>query len=293
MGKHSLIRNELTVYSKINLKPKQGGNMKRFQPVLLSILLVAFCITSAGAGVVITTMETSFDEPRDSGTSISYIDEKGMRAESRSGGEKNTVIFRSDKEVLWVINEADKSYTEMTRNDIRKIKGQMDEAMRMMQEQMKNLPPEQRAMMENMMKGKAMPVQPEKTVFKKVASGVMVNTWKCDKYEGYRGGQLTEEVCTTSWEDLGIEQKDFRIMQSMGEFMSELAPDASSYFNVGSDEWEKEQGYPGVPVRTISYSMGEKIFQTDIKGIKRQKIDSSLFELPKGLSRENFMIPME
>lgn len=266
--------------------------MKPFQPVILVILLLALIITSAEAGVVITAMETSFDEPRDSGTSISYIDENGMKAESGSGGEKNTVIFRSDKEVLWVINEADRSYTEMTRNDVRKIKGQMDEAMRMMQEQMKNLPPEQREMMESMMKGKAMPVQPEKTVFKKVASGVMVNTWKCDKYEGYRGGQLTEEVWTASWEALGIEQNDFKVMQSMGEFMSELAPDAASYFDVGSDEWEKEQGYPGVPVRTISYSMGEKAFQTEIKEIKRQKVDSSLFELPKGLSREDFMSPM-
>jgi hypothetical protein len=267
--------------------------MKRFQPVLLAILLLALCMTSAEAGVVITTKDTSFDEPRDSGTSTAYIGENGMRAESRSGGEDNTVIFRSDKEVLWVINAADKSYTEMTKNDVRKIKGQMDEAMRMMQEQMKNLPPEQRAMMEKMMKGNTMPAQPEKTVFKKVTSGVMVNTWKCDKYEGYRGGQLTEEVWTASWEDLGIEQNDFRVMQSMGEFVSELSPDAASHFNVGSDEWEKEQGYPGVPVRTISYSMGEKVFQTEIQDIKRQEVDSSLFELPKGLSRENVMVPMD
>ncbi|MEE8329359.1 MAG: DUF4412 domain-containing protein [Thermodesulfovibrionia bacterium] len=262
--------------------------MKRFQAVLLAVILLAGFMAYAEAGVIITSIDTSFDDPRDSGTSTVYIGDNGMRVESRAEGESNTMIFRSDKEVFWIINTADKSYMEMTKKDIKKIKGQMDEAMRMMQEQMKNMPPEQRAMMEQMMKGKAMPAQPEKTVFKKVASGVKIGKWKCDKYEGYNGGQLTEEVCTTSWKSLGIEQKDFRVMKSMGEFMSELSPDAASQFNVGSDEWEKEQGYPGVPVRTISYSMGKKVFQTEIQDVKKQKIDSSLFELPKGLTKKSF-----
>ncbi len=263
--------------------------MKRFQAVLLAVILLAGFMAYAEAGVVIKNIDTSFDDPRDSSISTAYIGDNGMRAEASAEGKNNIVIFRSDKEVFWMINTADKSYTEMTKKDIKKIKGQMDEAMRMMQEQMKNMPPEQRAMMEQMMKGKAMPAQPEKTVFKKVASGVKVGKWKCDKYEGYNRGQLTEEVCTASWKNLGIEQKDFRVMKSMGEFMSELSPDAASHFNVGSDKWEKEQGYPGVPVRIISYSMGKKVFQTEIQDIKRQKIDSSLFELPKGLTKQNFM----
>ena len=264
--------------------------MKRFQAVLLAVILSAGLLGYAEAGVVFTTIDTSFDDHRDSGVSTAYIGDNGMRAESRAEGEKNTVIFRSDKEVLWVINTADNSYTEMTKQDIKKIKGRMDEAMSMMQEQMKKMPPEQRAMMEQMMKGKAMPMpaQPEKEVYKKVASGVMAGKWKCDKYEGYRNGQLTEEVWTTSWKSLGIEQKDFRVMQSMGEFMSELSPDAASKFNVGSDEWEENQGYPGVPVRKISYSMGKKVSQNEIQEVKKKKIDSSLFELPKGLTKQSF-----
>ena len=264
--------------------------MKRFQAVLLAFILFAGFMAYAEAGVVFTTIDTSFDDPRDSGVSTAYIGDNGMRAESRAEGEKNTIIFRSDKEVLWVINTADNSYSEITKKEIKKIKSRMDEAMRMMQEQMKNMPPEQREMMEQMMKGKAMPMpaQPEKEVYKKVASGVKAGKWKCDKYEGYRGGLLTEEVWTTSWKKLGIEQKDFRVMQSMAEFMSELSPDAASMFNVGSEEWEEKQGYPGVPVRTILYSKGKKVSKTEIQEIKKEKIDASLFELPKGLTKQSF-----
>jgi hypothetical protein len=262
--------------------------MKRFQAVLLAIIFLAGFIAYAEAGVVFTTIDTSFDDPRNSGTGTAYIGDNGMRAETRAEGENSTIIFRSDKEVFWVINTADNSYTEMTKHDIRKIKGRMDEAMRMMQEQMKNMPPEQRAMVEKMMKGQAMTAKPEKKVFKKVASDVMVVKWKCDKYEGYHGGRLIKEVWTTSWKNLGIEQKDFRVMQSMGEFMNELSPDAASNFNFGSEDWETNHGYPGVPVRTISYSMGKKVSQTEIQEIKKQKIDSSFFELPKGLTKQSF-----
>lgn len=265
--------------------------MKRFQAVLLAVVFLTVFIAYAEAGVVITSIDTSFADSRDSGTSTAYIGDNGMRAETRAHSENTTIIFRSDKEVFWMINRAENSYTEMTRKDIKKIKGQMDESTRMMQEQMKNMPPEQRAMVEQMMKGQAIPAQPEKTVFKKIASGIKVNKWNCDKYDGYRGGQLTEEVWTTSWKNLGIDQKDFRVMQRMGAFMSELSPDAASQFNIGSDEWEKEQGYPGVPVRTISYSRGKKVFQTEIQDIKKQQIDPSLFELPKGLTKQDFSGP--
>lgn len=267
--------------------------MKQFQAILLAVLLLSGLVTYVEADVVITSVNTSFEDPRDSGTSTAYLGNSGMRIETQAEGERMTMIFRSDKEVFWVINTTDKSYTEMTRKDIKKMKVQMDEAKRVMQEQMKNMPPEQRAMIEQMMKGKAMPAQPEKAVFKKGSSGVKIGKWTCDTYKGYRSGQLTEEVCTTSFKNLGIAQKDFKVMQRMAEFMSELSPDAASLYNVGSDQWEKEQGYPGIPVRTISYSNGKKVSQYEIQDVKKKRISSSRFELPKGITKQNFTGPMK
>jgi hypothetical protein len=238
------------------------------------------------AGVVITTVEESYPHSAETDTGKVFIGENAMRVESGADGEDNIVIFRNDRKVFWIINTNDKTYTEMTKNDIREIKNQMDKAMQMMEEQMKNLPPEQRAMMEQMMKGSSMPAQPEKTVYKKVASGLNVNRWKCDKYEGYRSGKLIEEVWTTEWENLGIQQKDFLVMQSMGDFVRELTKDVASHFHVGSDEWEKEQGYPGIPVRKISYFMGRPKHKTEIMDVKREAIDPSLFDLSPGFRKQ-------
>ena len=92
--------------------------MKRFQFVLLVVLLLAGLLGYSEAGVVFTTIDTSFDDPLNSGTGTAYIGDNGMRAETRAEGENSTIIFRSDKEVFWVINTADNSYTEMTKHDI-------------------------------------------------------------------------------------------------------------------------------------------------------------------------------
>jgi hypothetical protein len=282
-----LSKQEKSDYTDYNVNSALEEYMKRIWLFLPLFFVLTIFAGLSQAGVIITSIDTSFDNPGDSGTSTAYIGDTGMRVETRSEGEDNIAIFRSDKNVFWIINTNDKTYTEMTKNDIRALKNQMDQAMQMMQEQMKNMPPEQRAMMEQMMKGRGSPAQPEKTVYKKVASGVKVNKWKCDKYEGYRGGEMTEEVWTTSWKDFGIEQKDFRVMQNMGDFMGELSSDVASQFHVGSDEWEKEQGYPGVPVKTISYSMGRQQHKTEIQVIKKERFDSSLFDLPSGLKKQS------
>jgi hypothetical protein len=76
-------------------------------------------------------------------------------------------------------------------------------------------------------------------------------------------------------------------MQNMGDFVSELSNDVGSQFHVGSDEWEKEQGYPGVPVRTTTYSLGKPKYKTEIQEIRKENIDSSLFDLPPGLKKQS------
>lgn len=256
---------------------------------MLVVLLWSGFVSHALADVIITSINTSFENPLDSGTSTAYLGGNGMRIETQTQDELMTMIFRSDKQVFWVINTKEKTYMEMTREDIKKTKAMMDGAMKMMQEQLKNMPPEQRAMIEEMMKGQAMPARPPKKVFKKVASGMRVRQWKCDKYEGYSGRQLTEEVWTASTKNLGIGQKDFRVMQSMAEFMSEFSPDTASLFSIGSEKWEKEQGYPGIPVRLISYSDGKKVFQMELQDVKKSRIDPSRFNLPKGYTKQRLM----
>jgi hypothetical protein len=150
----------------------------------------------------------------------------------------------------------------MTKQDFQQMKAKMNEAKTMMDERMKSLPPEQRQMMEKMMQGRGMPaMQPAgavKTTYKKTASGEKVNQWVCAKYEGYHGDEKVKEVWTIDWKSLGLTPESFKLMKELSEFFEDFAKDvASSFDKVGSEEWEKEQGYAGIPVKTLSYTDGK------------------------------------
>ena len=82
-----------------------------------------------------------------------------MRAESAGpDGVTQVFVFDGTAQVMRMINYDKKTYTEMTKADVDRMGAQMAGAMAQMQEQMKNLPPAQRAQMEAMMKGRGMAV---------------------------------------------------------------------------------------------------------------------------------------
>jgi len=261
--------------------------MKYFKLTLCTILLLGFFVFYADAGVLIVSVQESLDKPGEAFTSKAFIDRNSMRVETRSNNQNNIIIFRNDKKVFWAVNQDEKSYTEMTKEDVKAMKKSMDEAMMQMEEQLKNMPPEQRVMMEKMMKG-TMSTKPSKTVYKKTASSVKVNKWICDKYEGYVNGKKDMDVWTTDWKDLGLTQEHFNVMQGMSEFFSEFTKEGSSLFKVGSNAWEKEQGYSGVPVKTVSYTEGRAGYKMELREISEQDFAPALFDLPKGLMKKEF-----
>ena len=149
-----------------------------------------------------------------------------MRAEA---GDGQTVVFDGAKQVLWLINDGRKSYSEMTKAEADRMGGQLNDAMAKMQEQLKSLPPEQRAQIEAMMKGRGMPGMaggaPAKTEYRKTGAD-KVGTWACDKYEGTRGGQKVTELCTVDPKVLGFAMSDFQVSKQLMEFFSKIVPRA-------------------------------------------------------------------
>ncbi len=260
--------------------------MKNFSSLIVIVFTLFLFTFNAEAGTILVSSQQSQNHPEDTSVSKAYIDKNRMRAESKEHNGDVTIIFLNDKQVFWSIDNRKRTYTEFTKKDVIQMKTQMDEAMKQFQEQMKNMPQEQRAMMEQMMKGK-MPSQSPKTTFRKTASNIKINKWTCDKYEGYLEGIKTKEIWTTDWRNLGLSREDFNVMQGMSEFFEELTQNKSLFFKAGSKDWEKEQGYPGIPVKTVSYSNGQIKHINELKQIRKQDLDPSLFELPEGFTKKN------
>ncbi len=262
-------------------------NTARFFMVI--ILTGLFSIVSAQGGYLFVNETESQIGRQETTTAKAYIEKEKMRVESENG-ESTVLIFRDDKELFWMIDHGDKTYTEITKADLEKVQKKIADAMDRIEKQMKNVPAEQRQMMENMMKNR-MPGMTEKVEYKKEAEGVKVNRWMTDKYAGYTEGEKVEEIWTAAMDELDIDRDELQVMKGWSEFFEQFSKDMPSFFRAFKVEAGEEEGFSGFPVRHIYYSDGEMQYRTELKEFSEKDFDDSLFELPVGYEKK--ASPME
>jgi len=241
---------------------------------------------AADGVLLVTRTTTTGSEAR---TNQVQIEPKRMRAESSGAtGEKMIVLFDGTKQVMRLIDNEKKTYTEMTKEDVDALGGQMSAMMAQMEQQLKNLPPEQRAQIEAMMKGRGMgagaAVAP-KVQYKKVGTDT-VGKWTCDKYEGYTDGKKTNEVCTMEPKALGFTASDFDITRELAAFFTKLMPaNAAQLFSIGTGG---EQGFSGIPVKSVA-TVGGRQVTTEVTEVSRQAFPDAIFQVPAGYQKQSLM----
>src|SRR5438105_13315833 len=111
-----------------------------------SLMMAMCCVATAaraGDGVLIVQRMTT-DGSSQSGQV--QIDKNRMRAEvdDPNSRAKQTVIFDGAKQVIDVIDVDRKTYSELTKADIEKLGGALQDMMSQMQQAMASMPPAQR-----------------------------------------------------------------------------------------------------------------------------------------------------
>jgi hypothetical protein len=218
-------------------------------------------------------------------------------------GGKQGVVFLGGSKVIRMLDYGNNTYREMTEQDLQQMGAQMGDAManarKMMEEKMKDMPPQQRQMIEQMMKQKmgAAAAQGPQTaaapvVYTKVASGQTIRQWTCDKYEGVREGQKVWEVCAVDFAQFGVQPADLRVFEGMAEMFKNLAPQGmEDAFKVGFDGTEREGAFRGVPVQRVSFRNGAPNQLFEVTEVTRQDVDDALFEVPSGFQKVDMPRP--
>ena len=146
----------------------------------------------------------------------------------------------------------------------------MNDANAQMKEAMKDMPPEQQAMMKQMMGEMFAPMKVQKPGKSKTILG-----YKCEQYTVNRGGKQIMELWVTKDIDLGTDYF---------EFMKHLTPGNNEIFSELAE-------IKGVPLESISMTdiAGVRSESKDITTeIKKADIDDSEFIVPKGYSKKEF-----
>ena len=166
---------------------------------------------SAGANVIVTLAETLEEgqPPRDRKV---LLEPDRMRVETGRG----TMIYRDDRKVLWLVNDTERRYSEMTPQSMAAMRQGMDQQLRQMQEQLKNLPEAQRRQVEQMMTQRGLPgaATSHNVTYTKRATGQTVGRWRCDVYEQQVDGKKTAELCLAALGDLGLKSNDVEVLSS-------------------------------------------------------------------------------
>ncbi len=252
---------------------------------LLLVLLVAAPVSAQG----ITMVQRETRNGRET-TNRMQMDRTHVRAETRNGTEQVAVVYDGGGDVARMINIEKKTYMEMTRAEVQQMGQQVSGAMAAMQAQMANLPPEQRAMVEQMMRGRGagMPGMPGAAAPARIEyrrSGAdKVGQWACNKYDGYRGQEKVVEVCAADPSSLGLTAADFEVTRKLADFLRGLMPQAADQMSVlGTAE---DQGFAGFPIKRTSYRSGMVDSVSELTELRRDAIPSGTFDVPAGFRRE-------
>jgi hypothetical protein len=213
-------------------------------------------------------------------TDVILLDTNRIRLES----DKNTsVMFLTDggRNRMVMLDKARNTYQEIDEQTMNQMGQQLSAMQAQMQAQMKNMTPEQRAMMEKMMKGKmpqAAGAAP-KRVYTAKGSG-SVNGFSCTKYDGVMSGEKETEVCAALPAQLKLTADDLQIFEKMKQFSASLLSAlGNSPVRINVPAGSLEAGYEGFPIQRVDFDGGQATKRSEIKSLTRTSFTDADFSL--------------
>jgi hypothetical protein len=206
------------------------------------------------------------------------------------------MIYRGDKKEMIMVNHQDKTYVVLDQATMNELVSVMSEAMKQFEEAMKDATPEEREMMEKMMKGKmpgmggAEDVEP---VLKKVGTG-KANGYSCTKYDVFRGEVKISQHCVAPWNSIDGGDEMKTVMLEMAQFMDQMAKSFSKSKGIMGQQIQFENNVfnqlrklNGFPVQTIDYENGTVESESNFVSSKKVSLNPNDLEPPAGYKKQD------
>lgn len=207
---------------------------------------------------------------------LSRMDQNGARSGSMS------VIFKED--AFYVLDHAQKSYILMDEAMLDTMSSQINEAMQEMQAQLAAMPPEQRAMVEQMLKdempGFAGGQMTGPVLEIKPTGNGRWESYDCKKFDMLEDGEKIQEICAADYkvvDGTGAIRDSYRDMAKALDKLFEALPFGGQGIQ---SPLQMEAEMNGFPVHAIDFENGVAVRETTLDSTSSQDIDASMFEVP-------------
>lgn len=276
---------------------------------LLAVVTVLAVPGTAHAGVLVVSESESqtkapngaAGKPQYRGTM--YVEGERVRIEgvssTKEGEMEGTVLFRAQPESFVFLDSGEKTYTEVTRADAKRIGKTVEMARKQMQDQLAKMSPEQRAVVEQAMAGaggdlltKAPPARKPAEPATAVANGSTdkIADRPCRGFDVMRGGKKIAEACIASWADLGVAPADVEALRKMSSFQQQMLAEVNfEGFEAapGAEAFEVMDQAKGFPLRVRILPEGKRPLTMRVVKFEKKDVDAKLFEVPAGYAKRD------
>ncbi|MCB0321689.1 MAG: DUF3617 family protein [Bdellovibrionales bacterium] len=227
-----------------------------------------------------------------------FVSGKNIRIKQHEGRGEQEILFRGQNQELITIDSNQKRYVQLSKEDLRALADKANVAFQQIDQQLKGLPPEQRAMMQQMMAksfpgGVKSPVQ--KTEIRRSGVTRTVAGHKCEQYDVYRGNDKTSEYCVADPSSFHGGAEVRAALESMGEFFKGFIETLSSgpMASIVNNPYVDISKVEGIPVETVQFEGGSVKRRTVITESKQEPVDGSTFSVPSTFTRFNPLAEMK
>lgn len=281
-------------------------SQQRYKSTTVAVWVLACLAVSPLTAGVVYEVEVTSHEASQTTTEMIETQVEGLNLKmgiaSKGSGTAGEMIFRGDRREMVVVDNDQQTYMVIDEATIDRVAGQLNSVMAQMEEALKNVPEDRRAMVEQMMKQR-MPAAAEVatdegsgSVLERTGERADKNGYPCVKYVVSRDGKKLRELWVTDWSNVDEDGEAAEVFEEMADFFRQLmeaipkmgpggAPLDDNFF-----EHMKELG--GFPVVTLEFDdEGGLESQAALRSARRMTLDPDAFEPPSGYKRQTMMLP--
>jgi hypothetical protein len=240
--------------------------------------LLAGAAGAASAGVFIETQERNEKTGAAGATQQIYLQADAARFETPG---EDVSILRGD--TLTVLDPSAKTYVVVDRAALERMATQMSGAMAQLNAQLAELPPEQRAAMQQMMQGRMPGAAPAPVAKQVVDTGrtETVDGRTCRVWDVTRAGVLVEQHCVVAYRALPGDVDVRAAFERMSHFFQQMAAANPAFAGAGND-FEALTKLDGFPVLTREFEQGKPTGdETHVKTWREEAVAPDRFEVPR------------
>ncbi|MCV9389246.1 hypothetical protein [Reichenbachiella ulvae] len=260
---------------------------------IVLIILIQSATVFADTGIVIVSKSTDLSNQKVT-TSKMYLNDTHLSIQN-SGADNSSLIFDASKQIFTFIDHSKREYYQFDEPTLQQLKDQLRMMVQMMKQFSSQMPKEQQEKLDQLLSPKN-----NALVEYKNNGNTKVSSWNTTLYTGISANKKVIETNIASYQELGILESKFHVLNSLMTFFKEnleevasLLPTPQSLQAIKIDEnspiLEK-----GLPVKTITFNeKGVASSNSLVQSISESEINPSLFRIPSGYSRKTINLQQQ